>query len=219
MTLRVNGQIIPDKAILAELKRLMEFYGQHMPREEVGRHAADLVERAREHAIGTHLLLEEVKRRHVEVPETDVAAALTDMVKRVGGEAKLAEMLSRQGLTHDQFLASIRVGKQLDTLVARVTSTASECTEEDLRKYFEEHAERYVAADQAQVRHILMRPASEAEGDQATTRSTLMGLKQKVLEGEDFGELASAHSECPSGKQSGGSLGWIARGIMVSEFD
>lgn len=219
MTLRVNGQIIPEKAILAELKRLMEFYGQHMPREELGRHAAELMERAREHAIGTQLLVGEVKRRHVEVPDEAVAAALGDMIKRVGGEARLAELLSQQGLSQEQFMSSIRVGKQLDALVARVTSTAAECTEEDLRTYYEEHAERYVADDKALVRHILVSPASGAEADQAATRSLLMGLKQKVLEGEDFADLAAAHSECPSGKEAGGSLGWIARGATVPEFD
>lgn len=219
MTLKVNGRVIPDKAVLAELKRLMEFYSQHMPREELGRHAAELLERAREHAIGTQLLLEEVKNRHVEVPESEVAAGLAEMIKRVGGEGPLAEMLARQGLTQEQFRSSIRVGKQLDALVARITSTATECTEEDLVKYFEEHPDRYVAPDQALVRHILMHPASESEADQAVTRSTLMGLKQKILEGEDFAGLASVHSECPSGKQSGGSLGWIARGATLPEFD
>ena len=219
MTLRVNGQVISDKAILAELKRLMEFYGQHMPREELGRHAAELVERAREHAIGTQLLIEEVKRRHIEVPDADVDRALADMIKRVGGEAKLVELLARQGLSHDQFHASIRAGKQLDTLVARITSTVPECAEADLRKYYEDYPERYVAPDQAQIRHILIRPASAAAADKETTRSKLMGLKQQILEGEDFADLAAAHSECPSGKQAGGSLGWIARGATVLEFD
>ena len=219
MTLKVNGQTIPEKAVLAELKRLMEFYGQHMPREELGRYAAELVERAREHAIGTQLLVEEVKRRHIEVSDTDVAAALGDMIKRVGGEDKLTEMLVKQGLSHEQFLASMRVGKQLDMLVARITSTAPDCSEEDLQKYFEEHPERYLAADRAQVRHILMKPASDGEADQAVTRATLMGFKQKVLEGEEFADLAAAHSECPSGKEAGGSLGWIVRGTTVPEFD
>ena len=219
MTVRVNGQVIPEKAVLAELKRLMEFYGQHMPREELGRHVPELVERAKEHAIGTQLLLEEVKKRNIEVSDTEVAGALGDMIKKVGGEDKLTEMLIRQGMTQEQFLASIRVGKQLDALVARITSAAPECSEEDLRKYFEDYSERYLAADRAQVRHILMKPASEGDADKATTRATLMGFKQKVLEGGDFADLAAAHSECPSGKESGGSLGWIARGTTVPEFD
>jgi peptidyl-prolyl cis-trans isomerase C len=219
MTLRVNGQIVPEKAILAELKRLLEFYNHHMPREELGRHMAELVERAREHAIGTQLLIEEVKRRHIEVAESDVDKALADMARRVGGDEQLAELLARQGLNCDQFRASIRVGKQLDSLVARVTSTAPECTEADLKKYYDDHPDRYLAPDRAQVRHILMRPASSSEADQATTRSTLMGFKEKILEGDDFSGLAAVHSECPSGKEAGGSLGWIARGATVPEFD
>lgn len=219
MTLKVNGRVIPEKAVLAELKRLMDFYAQHMPREEVGRHAPELLERAREHAIGTQLLLEEVQRRHVEVSDKEIAAALGDMIKRVGGEDKLAAMLARQGLSQEQFISSIRVGKQLDALVARITSTAAECTEEDLKTYFEEHPERYVAPDRALVRHILMNPASAGEADQATTRATLMELKVKILEGDDFASLAAVHSACPSGKESGGSLGWIARGATVPEFD
>ena len=219
MTVRVNGQVIPDKAILAELKRLMEFYSQHMPREELGRHTAELVDRAREHAIGTQLLIEEVKRRHIEISDAAVDLALAEMVKRVGGEAKLVELLAQQGLSQEQFRTSIRAGKQLDTLVARVTSTAPECSDAEIRKYYDDHPDRYMAPDQAVVRHILMRPASDSEADQATTQSLLMGMKQKILEGEDFESLAAEHSECPSGKQSGVSLGWIALGKTVPEFD
>jgi parvulin-like peptidyl-prolyl isomerase len=46
-----------------------------------------------------------------------------------------------------------------------------------------------------------------------------MALKLKVLEGADFAELAAVHSECPSGKEAGGSLGWLARGAVVPELD
>jgi len=219
MTLKVNGQLIPEKAVLAELKRLMEFYGRHLPREELGRQAGELVARAREHAIGTQLLIEEVKRRRLEVPEAAVDATFADMVKRFGGDLKLADQLARQGLTAEQFRASIRVGKQLDALVARVTSTAEECTDEDLRRTYEEHAERYMTPEQAAVRHILMKPAGPGEADKATVQSTLQSLKVKLLEGEDFAELAAAHSECPSGKEAGGHLGVIARGTTVPEFD
>lgn len=219
MTLRVNGQVIPEKAILAELKRLIDFYSQHMPREELGRHMTGLVERAREHAIGTQLLIEEVKRRHIEVSDAEVDSAVADMSKRVGGDDKLVAMLAQQGLGLEQFRSSIRVGRKLDTLVARVTSGAPECTEEDLRKYYEDHPERYMAPDKAQVRHILVKPASSSAEDLAATRAKLMDLKVKVLEGEDFASLAEAHSECPSGKETGGSLGWIARGATVPEFD
>ena len=43
-------------------------------------------------------------------------------------------------------------------------------------------------------------------------------LKTKIADGENFAELARAHSSCPSGA-SGGDLGSFGPGQMVPEFD
>lgn len=43
-------------------------------------------------------------------------------------------------------------------------------------------------------------------------------LITKINSGEDFGELAKAHSKCPSGR-NGGDLGEFGPGQMVPEFD
>ncbi|MCK5676689.1 MAG: peptidylprolyl isomerase [Verrucomicrobia bacterium] len=60
---------------------------------------------------------------------------------------------------------------------------------------------------QAAARHILV--ATEAD---------CADLKQQIADGADFGELAKAHSTCPSGAQ-GGALGTFGPGQMVKEFD
>jgi len=43
-------------------------------------------------------------------------------------------------------------------------------------------------------------------------------LIEKITSGEDFAELAKAHSKCPSGAR-GGELGEFGPGQMVPEFD
>ena len=60
---------------------------------------------------------------------------------------------------------------------------------------------------QATARHILV-----------DTEEFCKELKTKIADGENFAELARAHSACPSGA-SGGDLGSFGPGQMVPEFD
>ena len=59
----------------------------------------------------------------------------------------------------------------------------------------------------ASARHILV-PTEEQCNE----------IKQQIAEGADFGDLASQHSQCPSGRQ-GGELGTFVPGQMVREFN
>ena len=59
----------------------------------------------------------------------------------------------------------------------------------------------------ARARHILVDTEEKCEE-----------LKQQILNGTDFAEVAKQHSTCPSGRQ-GGDLGEFGPGQMVREFD
>jgi peptidyl-prolyl cis-trans isomerase C len=43
-------------------------------------------------------------------------------------------------------------------------------------------------------------------------------LREEILAGKEFAEVAKAVSKCPSGRD-GGDLGFFGRGRMVPEFD
>lgn len=60
---------------------------------------------------------------------------------------------------------------------------------------------------QATARHLLVDSEEKCEA-----------LKQEILAGADFAEIARANSSCPSGAQ-GGDLGAFGPGMMVKEFD
>jgi len=76
--------------------------------------------------------------------------------------------------------------------------------------------------DQVGASHILlmyqgsMRSTATRSKDDALAEIT--NLKVQLDGGADFADLASQHSDCPSGAQ-GGSLGTFGRGMMVGEFE
>ncbi|MEK9752368.1 MAG: peptidylprolyl isomerase [Rhodospirillaceae bacterium] len=69
--------------------------------------------------------------------------------------------------------------------------------------------------DQIRAAHILR---STDGRDKAEALKEIEDLKAEIDGGADFGELAIANSDCPSGSR-GGDLGRFGRGMMVPEFE
>ncbi len=70
---------------------------------------------------------------------------------------------------------------------------------------------------QVHARHILLQPNEVRSISEV--KSKLEQLRERVLNGEDFAELARAHSEDKSSAAKGGDLGWVNPGQTVPEFE
>ena len=77
-------------------------------------------------------------------------------------------------------------------------------------------AEAVQQLEQTRARHILIKTSEVLSDTDAEAR--LRAIRERVVNGADFGELAKANSDCPSGK-NGGDLGQFARGQMVKPFE
>ena len=77
-------------------------------------------------------------------------------------------------------------------------------------------AQRAVVS-QPRVRHILVR--LDAAHPEDATRARLQQLRTRIQGGEDFAELARAHSMDPGSASRGGDLGWLNPGDVVPEFE
>lgn len=86
-----------------------------------------------------------------------------------------------------------------------------------LVKLADKKSEEIHLVKQTLASHILIKT------DQLTTdkdaEDRLTSLRERVLNGEDFAELARAHSDDTGSAIEGGSLGWFSAGAMVPEFE
>ena len=214
----VNGQPIPAEAITFELARLVQFYSQHMPEEQVRKELPALRARAVDQAIGAKLLFDETNRLDIPVPEADIDRKLDAMIARVNGREAFEALLQKQKLAEPELREQIRRGRKVDLLIERIVADVPDPTEADIRAHFEGNPDSYTRPERVLAQHILIKPADDTEPARTAARERLETIRQRVLKGSKFSDEASDHSECPSGK-TGGSLGWFSRGMMVEAFD
>ena len=69
---------------------------------------------------------------------------------------------------------------------------------------------------QSNVRHILLKPSAIRSDEE--TRQLADELREDIIGGDDFGELAREYSEDIGSAQEGGDLGWASPGQMAPEF-
>jgi peptidyl-prolyl cis-trans isomerase D len=88
--------------------------------------------------------------------------------------------------------------------------------EDEARAYFDEHPDEFRSADQRNARHILL-----AFGDDEASAAALAeSLRERLLSGESFEELAAQYSVDTGTAGSGGDLGWLGAGDSpAAEFE
>lgn len=134
------------------------------------------------------LLLSQAARANgITVDESEISARLESLAADLGGQEALQQWMEQVGYLEDEFRAAL--------------------SEEILAAGFISQLGDQVPRSERQVhaRHILVSSADEAQS-----------LRQRALTGEDFAELALAHSQDLSTRLAGGDLGWIARGMLTS---
>ena len=84
-------------------------------------------------------------------------------------------------------------------------------------KLLDKRSGEQVVVTQTKARHILVRPDELTTPEEALGR--LRQLRLRIEGGDDFAELAKAHSADTMSAAEGGDLGWVNPGDLVPEFE
>ncbi len=105
-------------------------------------------------------------------------------------------------------------------LEREVLSQTKPVSEKEIKRYYENHKDRYVEPEAIRARHILIEvPQGASPEEEAKALKKAREIRQKALKGEDFAKLAQKYSADPGTKEKGGDLGFFTRGQMVKEFE
>jgi len=104
----------------------------------------------------------------------------------------------------------------------------AQITDADVQNYYTGHHDEFAVPEQVKVSHILIKtigPDNQPDPKlDAPAKAKAEGILKQLKVGADFSDLAKKNSEDNAGgtggsAAKGGSLGWVQRGQMVSEFE
>ncbi|WP_373510989.1 SurA N-terminal domain-containing protein [Thiocapsa sp.] len=111
---------------------------------------------------------------------------------------------------------------KLDYLVLDVADLAkgAEIGDDELRRVYDEDQSRFGRSEQRSVRHLLLTVPQDADDAAAqAVEARVRAIRERILAGEAFAEVARAESQDPGTASEGGSLGTIEQGLMDPVFD
>lgn len=89
----------------------------------------------------------------------------------------------------------------------------------DIEEYYDSHLDEFAHPEEMRLRHILLKIEPKAEEAAVQEKRKLLeGILERVRKGEDFAQLARAHSEDASAMR-GGDLGYVKKGELVPQVE
>ncbi len=91
-------------------------------------------------------------------------------------------------------------------------------TDDEVKKYYETNKDKEFKKGPAARLKYLAFEIKASDRDYETATSIAKQIRERLVKGENFAELAKAYSEDPGSKDNGGSLGRFGKGRMVPAF-
>lgn len=149
---------------------------------------------------------QEIKKEGIRVNDEEIDAAI-EQIKAMNyyTDEELRRTLKGQGLDMASYRREIKKQLLRNHLVSVKVKSKIIITDSDIRRYYDNHTERYGGITQYRLRNIFM-PVSEDPAEQKKTRARLELVLRQLKKGAPFDEMARRFSMADNAKD-GGELG------------
>ena len=141
-------------------------------------------------------------------------------IAQVGSEEQLEEYYKKP---IDEIKSELRVQLKDQMTIQRMQDKISsdvKVSPGDVRKFFNDIPEDSLPffSTEVEVGHIVVLPEVSKE-QKSKTRKELEKIRQRIIDGEDFADLAREYSQDPGSGAGGGELGFFKKGDLVPEYE
>jgi parvulin-like peptidyl-prolyl isomerase len=156
--------------------------------------------------IETRLLLQEAEVRGLTVTDEELDREI-NLLKEDYPKDTLNEALEKIGMKLEEWKEEHKEKLLIDKLIQREIDSVIHVSDDEIQSFYESNRKEFQQPLQVRARQIVVATEEEASA-----------LRSRILNVEDFEEIARLHSLSPDA-ENGGDLGIFSKGQMPEEFD
>jgi len=217
----VNGKAITQGEIDTYFQTRYGQQASQLPADQMEAYKSHAMESVRKELTMRTLLIQTADEEKIESSKEEVDENIARISANVPEGLALDDFLKNFGMTEAKLRVELADEVRINKLIEKHTADVAKPDEAAVKAFYDENPESFAKPESVSARHILI---GTAEGDDEDARKEKRAEAEKVRadlvakKGENFADLATEHSTCPS-KEKGGSLGSFGRGQMVPEFE
>lgn len=212
----VDGRVFKKSELENSVKERMRMLGNQIPADKRKEFQKQLRRQLVENFIIRTLLENEINKRNITASSEEIVNTMNNIRASLPPDKKMDDFLKENRITQEDIIFAVRAEKFKKMVVGQKAKP----TQKEVSKFYGDNREKLFAEPEGvHVRHILVALGKDDDNKvQAEKKEKIENLRNQLLNGGNFAELAAKNSDCPS-KEVGGDLNFIRRGQTVKDFE
>lgn len=226
----VNAEVITAGDVAQALAPLYRQFEETASAQERSSKVQEAERRAVDILVNERLMLQEAKTPRtfevakgkwatptpIAVSDEELADSIAEVRSQFETEAEFLQVLKEHGMTLEDLKRRYRDQITIQKLIDREVRSRIVISPSEITAYYEQHQDRYRGDEAVRLSNILIRVGDGLDDAQAKAQAD--AVRQAILGGGDFAELARRRSKGPAAAE-GGMIGWIERGRLMPEIE
>jgi peptidyl-prolyl cis-trans isomerase SurA len=219
---RVNNDVITQSDYQhadMQLKEEISHDCQSCPPDKLAAEYKDQQKDLLRGLIDQSLMVQRAKDMGISV-ESDLIKRLDDVRKQnnLNSIEDLEKAVEGSGLPWEDYKTQIRNGMLTQEVIRREVGSHINIPTEEVKTYYGAHSQEFTRPEQVVLTEIFLSTEGKSPEEMESVQKKTEDLRNRVVKGDDFNEIAKRYSEGSTAKD-GGDLGTFQRGQLSPQLE
>ncbi|MBT3311388.1 MAG: hypothetical protein HN737_03015 [Desulfobacterales bacterium] len=179
----------------------------------------EIKEKVLDTIIDQELLYQESLKEGIKVENELMEIEYEKLKNEIGKNKDLHEWMKKMEYNIESFKHQINRDLSIKKIIQKKITDRVSISEKEVAAFYKSHKESFIRPARVRISRVLINAGPKSNIIQKTNaRKKIENIRQRILKGENFAEIAKKYSDGSAGTK-GGDLGFFNKGQLIKIFD